>query len=128
VSAQRCLHSYLARLAAQGLLRSGKGPGGHLRYRLTGDGALLLLHHHSRQCRSASALAHEGAKPQKQTRGIRTLLRDGVVLARAVQDPRLSDEILKSVRRKLESSWPRESEAAFLVFDADEYPVGQCAE
>jgi hypothetical protein len=57
----------------------------------------------------------KGRNLKKKQRGIRTLLRDGVVLARAVQDPRLSDEILKSVRRKLEWSWPCESEAAFLV-------------
>jgi len=31
----------------------------------------------------------------------RAALRGGVVLARAVQDPRLSDEILESVRQKL---------------------------
>jgi TetR/AcrR family transcriptional repressor of nem operon len=33
----------------------------------------------------------------------------GVVLARAVQDPRLSDEILGSVRQKHGGSCPRES-------------------
>jgi hypothetical protein len=40
----------LARLAGQSLLTSGRDRRGHLGYHLAGNGALLLLRHHLREC------------------------------------------------------------------------------